>query len=75
MTWSQPRRFFMTETTTLKVKEFTAQCCAGGVVSEAIKDAMRLSVENEVVVKFKHNDREYVVDSGKWLHEIYNQHP
>ena len=58
----------------IEVMEVTARCGAGAVIGECIREAIVMAIEEMRTVKFKHNDREYVVKPGDLANSIYKQH-
>jgi len=54
--------------------EVTARCDAGANIGDCIREAMILALTEMRVVKFKHNEREYVVKPDDLANSIYKQH-
>lgn len=58
----------------IKIEYVNVRCRGGAELSQCIREAAMLALEQEETVTFKHNDREYVVDFKAIVDSVYKQH-
>jgi hypothetical protein len=58
----------------IEALEVIARCGAGAAIGDCVRDAIVMAFEEMRTVKFKHNEREYVVNPKDLADTIYKQH-
>ncbi len=58
----------------ISIQFLQAQCRGGSVLSECIREAAILALEQEKVVFFSHNEKQFTVDFKAIVDSIYKQH-
>lgn len=62
----------------IEVTEIKARCTAGAHIHECIREAVIMAMTERRVVRFKHNEIEYVADPNQisnWIHPKAEEKP